>query len=184
MASSGDTSRQQHVRQDMIFPDTKTLRQKATLAFAVGNCGMKHSPKSGGSSKTYFCSGFEGPGKGCPTMIRAQKQKTGEWKCTTENVIHVNCTGGDTWGTILAIEHVVASTVVSNRAITCPALKKTIEAHTGSKTTLRTINRACGNIFNSTEEEVKTAYSILPAYMDELEKGSPGTVASVDVSYY
>ena len=117
-------------------------------------------------------------------MIRAQKQKPGEWKCTAENVIHVNYTGGDTRRTILAIEHAVASTVVSNRSITYPALKKTIEAHTGRKTTLHIINRARGNLLNSTEEEVKTAYSILPTYMDELEKGSPGTVANVEVSYY
>ena len=80
----------------MLFSDTKTLRQKATLTFGVGNCGIKQCRKSGRSSKINVCSGFDEPGKSYPVMIWAQKHKTGEWKCTIENVVHVNCTGGDT----------------------------------------------------------------------------------------
>ena len=112
-------------RHAIPWPPRRWGRKKATLAFGVDGCGVKHiASKSGGSSKTYVCSGFEGPGKGCSATIQAQKQKPGEWECTMENVARVNCTGGDPGGIILANGNIVASTVVSNRVITCPALKK------------------------------------------------------------
>ena len=53
---------------------------------------------------------------------------------------------------------------------------------TSRKTTMRTSNHARGDILNITEE-VKTAHSILSAYIDELQKEIPGTVVSVKVSF-
>ena len=155
----------------MIFASTKTLRKEATLAFLHENCGIKHSRKSGGSSKTYHCSGYEGPGQGCTAMIRAQKQKSGEWKVTLANFSHVNCDGGNKANSTLGIENIVASTVSSNRRISTPALK-TIEMQTGRKASSRTVNRARGVMLNSSEQDTKDAYSILPAYLKELQDNS------------
>ena len=183
MASSGGGSGgQPPLFKGMIFASTKTLRKEATLAFLRENCGIKHSPKSGGSSKTYHCSGYEGPGQGCTAMIRAQKQKSGEWKVTLANLSHVNCDGGNKANSTLGIENIVASTVSSNRRISTPALKKTIEMQTGRKASSRTVNRARGVMLNSSEQHTKNAYSILPAYLKELQDNSPGTVATAEVS--
>ena len=70
-------------------------------------------------------SGYEGPGQGCAAIIRAQKQKTGEWKVTLANLNHLNCDGGNKANSTLSIEDIVASTVSINRRISTPALKKT-----------------------------------------------------------
>lgn len=99
-----------------------------------------------------------------------------------ENVVHANCNGGDAGGTIVGIEHLVASTVSNNRTIKCPDLQKEIQAKTGIKVSMRTVNRARGNVLNNTTEKIKTAYHTCPAYMDELVAESPGSVASVEVS--
>ena len=38
----------------------------------------------------YKRQGYEGPGQGCTAIIRAQKQKSVEWKVTLANLNHVN----------------------------------------------------------------------------------------------
>ncbi|CAN0283525.1 unnamed protein product, partial [Pylaiella littoralis] len=53
-------------------------------------------------------------------------------------------------------------------------------AQTGRKASGRTVNRARGKILNSSAKEVKTAYAILPAYLQDLQDNSPGTVTSVE----
>ena len=69
-------------------------------------------------------------------------------------------------------------TRIGNNCVYC-----SLKAHTGRKTTMATIDRACGNILNITEERVNTASSILPAYPYGCAGGgSPDTVASVEVS--
>ena len=74
----------------------------------------------------------------------------------------------------------MASTVSSNRRISTPALKKTIEMQTGRKASSRTVNRARGVMLNSSEQQKKDAYSVLPAYLKELQDNSPGTVATAE----
>ena len=69
-----------------------------------------------------------------------------------------------------------------SRRISTPALKKTIEMQTGRKASSRTVNRARGVMLNSSEQDTKDAYSILPAYLKELQDNSPGTVATAEVS--
>ena len=115
-------------------------------------------------------------------MIRAQKQKSGEWKVTLVNLNHVNCDGGNKANSTLSIEDTVAWTVSSNRRISTPALKKTIEMQTGRKASSSTVNRARGVMLNSSEQHTKDAYSVLPAYLKELQGNSPGTVATAEVS--
>ena len=82
----------------------------------------------------------------------------------------------------LNIENIVASTVSSNRRISTPALKKTIEMQTGRKASSRTVDRARGVMLNSSEQHTKDAYSVLPAYLKELQDNSPGTVATAEMS--
>ena len=98
------------------------------------------------------------------------------------NLNHVNCDGGNKANSTLSIEDIVASTVSSNRRISTPALKKTIESQTGRKASSRTVNRARGVMLNSSEQQTKDAYSVLPAYLKELQDNSPGTVATAEVS--
>ena len=185
MASSGNSSGdggQGPLVKDAIFPDTTSLRKEVTLAFQRENCGIKHSPKSGGSSKTYNCSGFLGQGQGCTAIVRAQRQKSREWKVTLANLVHVKCDGGNKTNSSLSMEDIVASTVSNNPRISTPALKKTIESQTGRKASSRTVNRARGEMLNSSDKEKKDAYAVLPAYLQELQDNSPGTIASAEVS--
>ena len=96
------------------------------------------------------------------------------------NLNHVNCDGGNKANSTLSIEDIVASKVSSNRRISTPALKKTIELQTGRKASSRTVNRARGVMLNSSERHMKDAYSVLPAYLKELQNNSPGTVATAE----
>ena len=98
------------------------------------------------------------------------------------NLNHVNCDGGNTANSTLGIENIVASTVSSNRRISTPDLKKTIEMQTGRKASSSTVKNARGVMLNSSEQHTKDAYSILPAYLKELQDNSPGTVATAEVS--
>ena len=98
------------------------------------------------------------------------------------NLSHVNCDGVNKANSTLGIENIVASAVSSNRRISTPALKKTIEMQTGRKGSSRTVNRARRVMLSRSEQDTKDAYSILPAYLKELQDNSPGTVATAEVS--
>ena len=98
------------------------------------------------------------------------------------NLNHVSCDGGNKANSTLGIENIVALTVSSNRRVSTPALKKTIEMQTRRKALSRTVNRARGVMLNNSEQHTKDVCSVLPEYLKELQDNCPGTVATAEVS--
>ncbi|CAN0565708.1 unnamed protein product [Ectocarpus sp. 12 AP-2014] len=96
--------------------------------FAADGRSFVASVNSGGRQKTYRCSGHTG---GRKAQVRAYKGADGVWKVHTVDAAHTDCSGGNTKGRTVALQHLDSTAVKDHSSMKGKELKRKLERDTG-----------------------------------------------------
>jgi len=169
-----------------LFASTNDLRTAIAKSLMESGRGVM-SGSGGGKQKKFYCSGRQKTGAtlpGCPYEVRATKLRTGDWNISFASLSHDNCSGGSSKGRMCGIQSMVSSAVRLDPSVAATTLKKRIETSEGIKLSYRTTARAISNAARATTGECAESYTYLPAFVNDLQDGSPGSIAVVEVSLY
>lgn len=172
-----------HVGQQFLsLPDLRVATQRTFLA-AFRGCKLAGG---GGSQKWYTCTGRKVvDGKknvGCHAEVRAYlSRKTKAWGVTKANLVHNNCAGEQKGSSVAALEGEISALVGANPSISGTAIRNTVKAQLGVDVHTRSALRGKAKALGTTAKGTAEGFTVLPAFLSELQSGSGGAVTSVKV---
>lgn len=170
----------------MTFARIEDLKVAAERFYASQGKGVKHG-QGGSRQREFRCSGsrfLEGTRKhvGCLAVIRATRQANHEWKISSMETSHVNCTGVKHKVSVAAAGYIASEIVAATPNITGKKLKSAIENRIGGTLSLRSAHRAKrAALEKGRATPIKASHSDLQLFLSNVATISPGTIMDFEV---
>ncbi|CAB1099188.1 unnamed protein product [Ectocarpus sp. CCAP 1310/34] len=147
--------------------------------FAADGRSFVAGKNSGGRQETYRCSGHT---VGCKAQVRAYKGADGVWKVHTIDAAHTDCSGGNTKGRTVALQHLASTAVKDHSSMNGKELKRKLERNTGINVAHRTANRMKMTARDGDKATTAAGYQLLVFFCDLLQQQCPGSVAETQIN--
>lgn len=169
----------------MRFSRTEDLKVAVEEFYASQGKGVKHG-KGGSRQREFRCSGSmykEGTREhvGCLSVVRATKQANREWRISSMNTSHKNCTGVKRKVSVITAGRIASEIVATMPNVTGKELKAAIENRTGGTLSLRSAHRAKCAALAGGRMTLKESFSCLRPFLSKIAVKSPGTITDFEV---
>lgn len=169
----------------MRFARAEDLKVAVEQFYASQGKGVKLG-QGGSRQREFRCSGsriIEGTREhvGCPAVIRATKQANSDWKISSMDTLHKNCTGFKGKVSLTTAERIASRIIATVPNITEMALKSAIENQTGGTLTLRSARRAKRAALAGRRVALTESHSRLRSFLFKFAAKYPGTITDLEV---